>query len=81
MGEQRKEEAELKRQGWQFASTTGGEHLKRTLEMYDELGIETYLIKLEPEKCGDCTKCYELGDEAIYMVYIKGLKNDDSVMS
>ena len=29
---------ELEKQGWAPASVTGGEHLRRVLEMYQELG-------------------------------------------
>jgi multimeric flavodoxin WrbA len=71
MVEQQKSERQLKNEGWKLASLTSGEHLKRTLEMYNELGIETYLFTVDPEKCGTCTKCYIFGEEKPYKIYIK----------
>jgi hypothetical protein len=34
-----KTKEQLEREGWKAASVTGGDHLKRALEMYQELGI------------------------------------------
>ena len=62
---------ELKKEGWQVASVTGGEHLKRTLEMYQELEFETYLEEVKPEECAGCTECYRAGNETIYRIYTK----------
>ena len=64
-------EEQLKRDGWQFAAISGGEHLKRTLEMYNELGIKTSLIKVKPGNCNECTRCFTLGQEELYKIYIK----------
>jgi len=64
-------EEQLETQGWKFATLTGGDHLQRTVDMYHELGIETYLYKIDPEKCGDCTSCFEQSGEAIYRIYIR----------
>ena len=61
---------ELEKEGWRVASITGGEHLRRTLEMYQEVGIETYLEEITPEECGDCTECYKAG-ETIYRIYTR----------
>ena len=61
----------LEKEGWRVASITGGEHLRRTLEMYEELGIETYLEEISPEECGPCTECYKSGDETIYRIYTR----------
>ena len=62
---------ELEIEGWKEASTSGGQHLRRTLEMYEELGFETYLEEIDPKECGTCTTCYELGGETIYRVYTR----------
>lgn len=62
---------ELEKEGWKPASITGGEHLRRTLEMYRELGLETYLEEVSPEECGGCTECYTSGDEIIYRIYTR----------
>jgi hypothetical protein len=62
---------ELEAEGWKAASVTGGAHLKRTLEMYQELGIEVYLEEVKPEECGGCTECFTAGNETIYRIYTK----------
>jgi len=61
----------LEKEGWKASTITGGQHLKRTLEMYRELGLETYLEEISPEECGGCTECYKSGDEAIYCIYTR----------
>ena len=72
-----KTKEELEREGWQLASTTGGAHLKRNLEMYEELGIEVYLEETKPEECGSCTECYTEGNETAYKIYTRA-KNEQS---
>lgn len=62
---------ELQEQGWNFASTSSGQHLARMLEMYQELGFETYVEETTPEECGGCTECYTSSGEAIYRVYTR----------
>ena len=66
-----KDKKELEREGWKVASVTGGEHLDRTLEMYQELGFEVYLEEVEPGECEGCTACYVAAGEAIYRIYTK----------
>ncbi len=58
-------------EGWKFASVTGGDDLSRTLEMYEELGIETYVEKVDPNECNGCTKCFKAGNETAYRIYTK----------
>lgn len=58
-------------EGWRLASITGGEHLRKTLAMYDELGIETQLEEISPKDCGGCTECYQANNEIIYRVYTR----------
>jgi hypothetical protein len=75
MGEQiSKGEQELKNEGWILASVSGGDHLKRTLDMYHELGFETYLEGVKPEECDGCTECYSTGNEIVYRIYTRSLK-------
>lgn len=62
---------ELERQGWKQASVTGGDHLQRTLQMYQELGFEVHLEELNPKDCGHCAICYESGNEKMYRVYTR----------
>jgi multimeric flavodoxin WrbA len=61
----------IEKEGWKLASTTGGEHLKRTLEMYKELDIETRVIELDKDTCVECTKCYADGNNTAYRVYTR----------
>jgi len=62
---------ELEKQGWRAATVTGGEHLRRALEMYREVGLETYLEEITPEECGGCTECYKSAGETIYRIYTR----------
>ena len=66
-----KTKQELETEGWKLASVTGGDHLKRILEMYQELEIEVYLEEVRPEEYGGCTECFTAGNEAIYRIYTK----------
>jgi len=62
---------ELEAEGWQIASISGGDHLKRTLEMYQELGIEVYLEEVKTEECQGCTKCFTADNETVYRIYTR----------
>ncbi len=66
-----KTKQQLEAEGWKAASVTGGDHLKRTLEMYQELEIEVYLEEVKPEECGSCTECFTAGNETIHRIYTK----------
>jgi len=57
--------------GWTEASISGGSHLNRMVEMYQELGFEVYLEELDPRECEGCTACYEAGNETMYRVYTR----------
>jgi hypothetical protein len=74
------DEEKLAREGWKFALTSSGEHLKRTLEMYRELGFEVRTEQVSREECGECTACFLEGeeDEAIYRVYTRGEAGEES---
>ena len=61
----------MQREGWKLASTSSGEHLKRTLEMYEELGFDVYLEEVTPEECGGCAVCYKDGNESITRIYTR----------
>jgi hydroxymethylpyrimidine pyrophosphatase-like HAD family hydrolase len=65
---------QLEEEGWQFTTLTGGSHLQRILEMYKELGIETRMIAVDPQSCGDCVLCFAEAGETIYKIFIKPLK-------
>ncbi len=71
-------EEELKREGWALASISGGDHLQRILQMYRELDIEVHLEEVDSSQCGECTECYQAGDETIYKIYTKSQEQTDS---
>ena len=72
----KKTEEELKKEGWKLASTTSGAHLKRILEMYEEIGLDVYLEEVTPEECGGCTVCYTAADETITRIYTRPRRAD-----
>jgi hypothetical protein len=71
----KKTREELEREGWKELSLTGGQHLKRVLEMSQELGFEVYLEEVGPMDCAECTSCYEQANEKIYRVYTRSVCN------
>ena len=72
----KKTEEELEKEGWKLASTTSGEHLRRILEMYEEIGLDVYLEEVTPEECGGCTACFTEADETITRIYTRPGKAD-----
>jgi hypothetical protein len=66
-----KTDDQLESEGWKLASTTGGEHLKRMLAMYEELGIEVFLKKASSEECHQCTECYKDDEKDLIKVYTR----------
>ncbi|MGB8706457.1 MAG: hypothetical protein WCD72_00695 [Dehalococcoidia bacterium] len=62
---------QLETESWKIASVSGGTHLKRTSEMYRELGIEVYLEKVKPEECEGCTRYFTENKEVIYRIYTR----------
>ena len=70
----------MAREGWKLASTTSGDHLKRTLEMYRELGFDVYTEEVTPAECGECTVCYTLGNEVIYRIYTRAKDQPDDIV-
>ena len=64
-------EDEEAREGWTEVSLSGGSHLRRMVETYEELGFEVYLEEVDPNQCEGCTLCYQEGGETIYRVYTR----------
>jgi len=56
---------------WQKVYEGGGAHLKRVIEMYEELGMEIKLEEVSLSECEKCKKCYEIGQEKLYRIYVK----------
>ena len=70
----------MEREGWKLSSTTSGEHLKRILEMYDELGFDIYTEKVTPADCGECTECFMVGNETIYRIDIRDKEQAEEII-
>jgi len=64
-------EGEKAREGWTEVSISGGPHLERMVETYQEMGFEVYLEEVDPNECEGCTLCYEEANETIYRVYTR----------
>lgn len=73
MNEHTNNKKQLEEDGWQFVTISGGDHLKHTLDMYRELGIETRLEEVDLGSCEDCFKCFTDSKEVAYRIYIKPL--------
>lgn len=54
-----------------MALISGGEHLKRVLDEYGELGFECLLEEVYGEDVEGCVECFKLGEETMYRVYIR----------
>lgn len=63
--------AEKRSGGWKEALVSGGEHLKRALEEYGELGFECLLEELEEGDFEGCSECFRLGRERMFRVYVR----------
>lgn len=69
----------MTREGWQESSITGGSHLEHWKQMYEEMGFEVYLEKVDinAEKgklphCGaSCRICYDEASETPYRIYTR----------
>jgi hypothetical protein len=57
-------------EGWSEVGISGGAHLERMVEMYQELGFEVRLEQITPED-QECAKCYEEAGETPYRVYVR----------
>jgi hypothetical protein len=62
--------------GWQEVAIDGETHLKRVVDMYEELGFEVRLEEVKPEEVEQCTQCLQESGERIYRVYAR--RNSES---
>jgi hypothetical protein len=53
---------------WQEVAIDSGTHLKRVVDMYEELGFEVCLEEVKPEEVEQCTQCLQESGETIYRV-------------
>ena len=68
---------EMVKTGWREVAIDGETHLKRMVEMYEELGFEVRLEEVKPEETEQCTKCFQESGEKIYRVYTRRGKGAD----
>ncbi|MBN2026800.1 MAG: hypothetical protein JW854_08595 [Actinobacteria bacterium] len=64
---------EIDEGGWREAVVSSGDHLKRVLDEYGELGFECLLQELEDCDVEGCTECFKSAGERIYRVYVRRL--------
>jgi len=56
---------------WQEVAVDGETHLKRVVDMYEELDFEVRLEEVKPEEVEQCTQCLQEKGEKIYRVYAR----------
>lgn len=56
---------------WREAVVSGGEHLKRVLLEYVELGFECLLQEVDPAEVEGCARCFKTGGERMYRVFVR----------
>jgi len=56
---------------WQEVAIDGEEHVRRIVDMYEELGFDVSLEEVAPEEIEQCTKCFQERGEKIYRVYTR----------
>ena len=69
-----KQNNEVEKDGWEGVYKGGGAHLERVKKEYEELGFELKLVPLSLNECGECTTCYQEGNEQLYKVYVRKLR-------
>ena len=56
--------------GWREALVSGGDHLKRALDEYGELGFECLLERIDAGVMEGCAECYKTR-ERVYRVHVR----------
>ena len=56
---------------WKEVAIDGETHLKRVVDMYEELCFEVRLEEVKPEEVEQCTQCLQEKGEKIYRVYAR----------
>jgi len=56
---------------WQKVAIDGETHLKRLVDMYEEMGFEVRLEQVKPEEIKQCPQCLQERGEKIYRVHAR----------
>jgi hypothetical protein len=56
---------------WQDVAIDGEKHLKKVMDMYEELGFEVRLEEVKPEEVQQCTQYLQESGERIYRVHAR----------
>jgi len=59
---------------WREVTIDGETHLKRLMDMYEELDFEVRLEEVKPQELEQCTQCLQQRGEKIYRVYARHKK-------
>ncbi|MGB5925813.1 MAG: hypothetical protein WBH01_06940 [Dehalococcoidia bacterium] len=57
--------------GWQEVAIDGETHLKRLVDIYEELGFEVRPEEVSSEEIEQCTQCWQEKGERIYRVHAR----------
>jgi len=57
--------------GWKEVAVDSETHLKRLVDMYEELGFEVCLEEVKPDEVEQCTQCLQEKGEKIYRIYAR----------
>ena len=56
---------------WKEVAVDGQTHLKRVVDMYEELDFEVRVEEVKPEEVEQCTQCLQEKREKIYRIYAR----------
>jgi len=62
---------------WREVGIDAESHLKRVLEMYDELGFVVRLEEVSSQEVESCTRCIEEAGEKMYRVFVAGKRGGE----
>ena len=66
-----KQNNKMEKADWKEVYQGGGAHLERVKKTYEELGFEVKILPISPTECGECTICYQEGNEELYKLYVR----------
>jgi hypothetical protein len=69
-----RESDEVAEGGWREALVSAGDHLKRVLDEYGELGFACLLEELDAETAEGCTDCFKSEGERLFRLYVRPIE-------